>query len=508
MPAGTLCPCPHGSRNPGWSDDADEWITGEVVDRLPGDLPDDTVLVGIIDTGIALGHRAFRRANGSSRVISAWQQTALYRNQPYLPFGEEWYAGDIDGRLRDHSRNRNPMDRLDEDGFNRAMRLVEPGRIRGHRDLDHRAAHGTHVMDIAAGFDPSHPDADRVRMIVVNLPTQYLHGSAGNFLSYFAAYAVERVFHMAEALWTKNNPSKPGGAYPLAVNLAYGMMAGPKDGAMPLERLIAREVQVYQQKAPTSFCMPSGNENLARGVARDIALPAKAWSPVLPWRIQPSDRTSNYLEFWIYASSGSAGEDLDKYRFHISAPNGASFEVDAARDGHYHDLPEIGARLYCRVQRVGGRARALQFILATAPTLVVDAEGARRVSPAGLWRIRVLAPREAGMVVFVQSDQSATTHSNAGLRSYFDHEAYRPHLPSGRLRDSFSYPRTGASGGSRTRRCDGVTQGHPQCAGHGGQDQLDRWLPAERRSAGGLLGHECRAVPPARRAHPGRLSHR
>lgn len=212
MPAGTLCPCPHGSRNPGWSDDADEWITGEVVDRLPGDLPDDTVLVGIIDTGIALGHRAFRRANGSSRVISAWQQTALYRNQPYLPFGEEWYAGDIDGRLRDHSRNRNPMDRLDEDGFNRAMRLVEPGRIRGHRDLDHRAAHGTHVMDIAAGFDPSHPDADRVRMIVVNLPTQYLHGSAGNFLSYFAAYAVERVFHMAEALWTKNNPSKPGGA--------------------------------------------------------------------------------------------------------------------------------------------------------------------------------------------------------------------------------------------------------------------------------------------------------
>ena len=89
---GSRVPLPKDCVNPNWPKDEDDWETtpDEVVARLPT-LPDDTVIVGVIDTGVALGHRAFRFSEGASRVIASWQQTARFEHQGqrYLPFGEE-----------------------------------------------------------------------------------------------------------------------------------------------------------------------------------------------------------------------------------------------------------------------------------------------------------------------------------------------------------------------------------------------------------------------------------
>jgi hypothetical protein len=447
---GAAVPIPIGSENRYWDPVPDPEIVRvppDAIDRLPDDVSKGTVIVAVIDTGIALGHRAFRRANGTTRVISAWQQTALFQNQLYLPFGEEIYSGDINARLLDHSRNRNLMDRLDEDGFNRALRLVEPMRIRGHRDLDHRAAHGTHVMDLCAGCDPTSDEAKRIRMIVVNLPTQYLHGSAGNFLEYFAAFAVERVFAIAKALWEKNFPGEDGG-FPVALNLAYGMMAGPKDGSMPLESLIAANVHL-RGDLPTSVCMPAGNENLARAVAR-LKIKKNDWSTEIPWRTLPSDRTSNFLEFWFERREGSSDPPYEQYEFKITAPDGTQFHIKNPKDRHFHELADVGARLYCRVQDAesvqGGdvaTSKRLYFLLATAPTLSLGGDGAVQLSPAGLWTVRIFSPEATGLEIYVQSDQSGTFHSKAGLRSYFDDEDYVRHMPNGRVLDSFAYPYKG-----------------------------------------------------------------
>lgn len=445
---GSLVPLPKDSKNPHWPKDPDklpDWITPEVMDRLPDDVPNDAVIVGVIDTGVALGHRAFRLGNGETRVISAWQQTAEFHHQSadYLPFGDEWFAGDINGKLRDHSLNRNLNDRLDEDAFNRALRLVEPQRIRGHRDLDHRAAHGTHIMDIAAGGDPaSFADAERLRMIVVNLPTQYLHGYAGNFLEFFASYAVVRVFHLAEALWRKNNPERSGG-YPVALNFAYGMMGGPKDGSRMLEKLMDLFVTKRKESGlPTSICMPAGNENLAKSVARVQTRPDR-WSDPIPWRILPSDRTSNHLEFWSTVTTNSLKDDFDQYAFKITTPTGDHSEISAPRHGAYADLPGGFARLYCLLHPTEDDATHVHFMLAISPTLIIerDAERGAQVvaAPAGIWTIEVRSPRPSELTVYVQSDQSAKVQSNAGLRSYLDHSCYKPYLPNGRIRDTYSY---------------------------------------------------------------------
>lgn len=449
---GSLVPLPKDSKNPGWPEkpgDLPDWITPEVMERLPDDVPDDAVIVGVIDTGVALGHRAFRLDTGETRVIASWQQTAEFCHQSadYLPFGEEWFAGDINAKLLAHSRNGVLADRLDEDAFNRALRLVEPQRIRGHRDLDHRAAHGTHVMDIAAGGDPaSFADADRLRMIVVNLPTQYLHGYAGNFLEFFAGYAVVRVFHLAEALWKKKDPNRPGG-YPVALNLAYGMMGGPKDGSRMLEKLMDLFVtQRAKIGLPTSICMPVGNENLARAVAR-VQTGPDCWSKTIPWRVLPSDRTSNHLEFWFTVTTKCPEDDLDQYTFQITTPTGDDYEIAGPRHGAYADLPGGFARLYCLLHPNENDATHVHFMLATSPTLIIErdeerdaARGAQIIpAPAGVWKIKACSPRPSELTVYVQSDQSATVQSNAGLRSYLDHADYERYQPEGRVTDTYSY---------------------------------------------------------------------
>jgi hypothetical protein len=65
------------------------------------------------------------------------------------------------------------------------------------------------------------------------------------------------------------------------------------------------------------------------------------------------------------------------------------------------------------------------------------------LSPAGLWTIQIFSPETTWLEIYVQSDQSGTLHSKAGLRSYFDHKCYERHMPDGRVRDSFAYPYEG-----------------------------------------------------------------
>lgn len=108
----------------------------------PADLPtvdDDTVLVGVIDTGIALGHDRFCNADGSSRVLAAWQMTHAH-SQSHLPFGRELYRGDIDAALTQHRT----AGHLDQGGFDRALGLVDLDSPLGSRELlGPPFAHGT-----------------------------------------------------------------------------------------------------------------------------------------------------------------------------------------------------------------------------------------------------------------------------------------------------------------------------------------------------------------------------
>lgn len=448
---GASVPLPLWSGNP---NRPKTWSTAKTSGKLT-EVPDDTVLVGIVDTGISLSNARFRMEDGRTRFIASWQQSAPFRGQTDLPCGHELYQGDIQAKL-DQYGPPGRLDCIDEIAFNRDLCLTEPTKPGAQRDLEMAAAHGTHVLDLAAGLDPCGDMkdlADRLRLISVNLPAQYAHGTAGAFLPYFAVYAVDRILHLADALWERNNPGQAGG-YPLVINFSYGMMAGPKDGShifeSALKEILSQRSSSFASRGvkspPVRLIMPAGNDNLSRGAAsivlgkegheHDFSGKAARETITLPWRIKPGDATANFLEIWTDASPKKVLDQVrQKMKISITPPGSDTLWLRPLEFNTYQDLGDFG-RVYVR-RTLTGRGHRLALLVCVAPTTLDVA--CAPLAPAGLWTIKVAYDGEpVDTTFFIQSDQSAVRGSKSGRRSYFDHSKYRTHLVNGAQADTFS----------------------------------------------------------------------
>jgi hypothetical protein len=423
----------------------------------PADLPrvaSDTVIVGIVDSGVALGHSRFRRADGKTRVLAAWQQDAPHRGQPYLPFGHELYQKDIDRLIGRHTTD-GPSPQLVEEDFNRAAALVDfTDPLRG-RDLAGRASHGTFVADIAAGASPDLAD-ERIGLMVVNVPNRATINNSGVFLDYFSLYAIIRIADLADQLWQKSTGGTVGSdgvrGFPIVVNLSFGKNAGSKDGddyfASAIHRLNAERLEAGRSKV--QVVIPVGNHNLEQGNAELRVAPGS--SAGIGLRILPEDQSSNYLEIW---SDWLPNPDRKAARMvenpiavAITPPGGtgvapaagAHRQVRSFRNGN--GGPDT-ARLYCGVKMAADRlSYRIWYVFAAAPT--IDHVGIDRGCPAGRWEITVASTLAGGMPtrVFlgVQTDQSTRPYARTGLLPRLVHPDYERYRADGRLRDSHAYP--------------------------------------------------------------------
>lgn len=136
------------------------------------------VLVGIVDTGIDIHHAAFRKPNGSTRIIAVWDQDAPNQNSP------------------------EPFDY----GYECKRRDIESGAC----TISDAIGHGTHVAGIAAGLKGVAPEAD---IAVVRSDTFTRIADAVLYLTNLA---------------DKRDQS-------LAINLSVGGQYGAHNGKTPLE---------------------------------------------------------------------------------------------------------------------------------------------------------------------------------------------------------------------------------------------------------------------------------
>ncbi|MGN0398888.1 MAG: S8 family peptidase [Blautia sp.] len=72
------------------------------VQNLPAlELKGQNTLIGFIDTGIDYTHPAFRRADGSSRILGIWDQTIQTGTTPFdIPYGSAYSQEDIDRAIQ------------------------------------------------------------------------------------------------------------------------------------------------------------------------------------------------------------------------------------------------------------------------------------------------------------------------------------------------------------------------------------------------------------------------
>lgn len=253
------------------------------------------VIVGIIDSGIDYQHPAFRRADGSTRILAIWDQRLQPVAGEHRPtgftFGVEYQAADIDA----------------------ALASAVPLTLVRHKDLriPNDGFHGTHVAGIAAGngrpfsagqasgvFVGVAPDAD---IAVVANTRGRAQNERGLGDSADTLDAVQYILNLAAAH-----------GRPVVINQSQGDNVGPHDGTSLLEVGIANLMG-----GPGRVVVKSaGNEGELNRHAQGRLTPGA--SQKVKVRV-PDDVTQVVVDLWYPGS--------DRISLTISPPNGAQSAV-------------------------------------------------------------------------------------------------------------------------------------------------------------------------------------
>lgn len=257
-------------------------------------LSGDGVLIAVIDSGIDYARREFRTEDGSTRILSLWDQTAASGQPPAGFFlGSEYSEAQINMALAAST----PTEK---------MQLVPSIDVSGH---------GTAVAGIAAGYSPESTSegtyryeglAPNSKLLIVKLGLP----SEGGFprtteIMRGVTYAIRKALELG---------------MPLVINLSFGNSYGSHDGSSLLERFLDNASEIGR----TVICVGSGNEGNSAGHAAGNALSSSATVD-----LAVADYESSLsVQLWTQYS--------DSYRIYLRSPGGTRHELPAGiQSGKY-----------------------------------------------------------------------------------------------------------------------------------------------------------------------------
>jgi phosphatidylserine/phosphatidylglycerophosphate/cardiolipin synthase-like enzyme len=308
---------------------------GRDIPRRPAGLPltGAGVVVGAVDWGLDIDHPNFKHPDGSTRLVALWDQRSPERRQPEAAPAGTGPAGTAPDSLGPDSLgpdslgpagtgldrtvpDRTVPDSAELDGtaaeppepygygtvhsrqqIDRALQTDHPFRTLGYHPADAdrgTGAHGTHVMDIAAGNGSTGPAgmAPGADLVFVHLADRGTGGLANLGDSVRLLEAVDFI-------------ARTAGERPWVVNLSMGRHGGPHDGTT----LVELALDELLSAAPGRFLAQSaGNYHRARTHATGTVGPGQR--AVLRFVTDPADTTPNELEIW-YAGGDEIAVSID-----------------------------------------------------------------------------------------------------------------------------------------------------------------------------------------------------
>ena len=269
-----------------------EACISQVTDREPF-LTGQGVLMAVLDSGVDISLSAFRNADGTTRILSLWDQAE----------GKEYDSRQINEAL--HRQERNIKGQGTESiGAGYFDSLLLPG-----WDI---TGHGTAVTAIAAGSavwpnrndglsDPPNSGyegiAPQASILFVKLGIADRNGFPRTTeIMRGVTYAIRKALTLS---------------MPLVINLSFGNCYGAHDGASLLERFLDNAAEIGR----TVICVGNGNEGNSAGHTAGNVRERK----VIELAVASFERSLS-IQLWKQYS--------DQYRIYLVAP-----------DGSYQELP-------------------------------------------------------------------------------------------------------------------------------------------------------------------------
>lgn len=379
-------------------------------------------IFAIIDDGLPFAHRHFRDASGTrTRVEFCWLQSAKAdQRQKSVLFGREYRREDIEKYIASHGD--------DEDALYHAAGATED--TEGLASLLGRhTTHGAHVMDLATGYAAERDEepAEEIRIIAVQLPNLLTMDTSGVGKDMYLLSAFHYVFDRADRIARGYEIERAR----LVVNFSYGYFGGSHDGQIDAEAAISHLIQTRRALVgPTALVLPAGNSFLDRMHARIPEEKLAGGEACLQWRLQPADRTPNYVELWFPEGFDPAGYKV-AMRDPSDAPRGSlpiGKRTGAAKrqNGHARSRAAI---IFDDNHPVGlisadhhGR-RQWRVLIVTAPS---EPRGRKRrgITP-GAWTIVITRngkakPLPQAIHCWIQRDTDPESFRSGARQSYFE----------------------------------------------------------------------------------------
>jgi hypothetical protein len=398
----------------------------------PAPATNQRVVVAVIDQGIAFASDRFTDANGCTRIAFLWQQAFLGQTVPgpsssfTTAPGVELTATAINA-ARTSARAIGAGDDWIYTKFGGVDFSVE-----GYKPLAQRRAHGTHVLDLAAGnldlvAGLANPPPHTI--IAVDMPEDAVGDPAGSTLSVHAAWGLLYVMSRAELM-----RNKPNETLAVVANLSYGPHEGSHDGMDLFERFMDQLVNAYSTSlTPLKIVLAAGNFKQSRIHA---APPAGAGGPPpLQWRLQPGSLSPSMMEVWL-SRNLTAGESVT-----LQPPTGTPITVAPGIPRAKFPAGALPGAIqysatYIRQKTIPslGNVRRAHVVLAIARTAVDPSStwGAPTVE-SGIWTVQVNA-RGVQLKAWIKRSDTQFGRRAKGRQSYFDDAAYERFAKSGPAR--------------------------------------------------------------------------
>ncbi len=386
-------------------------------------IPNGPIIIATIDDGIAIANHRFRATASTTRVKHFLDLALVGAPTASNPvddlLGRSWSGYEIEKLLNQ-----------DEEQVYRALGLIDPGQ--GLRQpLRAAITHGTHVLDLAAGYDYSRTEgaktAGRRPIITVQMPTQVGENRSDTWLPQSIKHALDWILVKADEVSAALSPETKK-RLPLIVNGSFDSMAGPQDGCSDIERRITQFVETYRGGGHPELCtfvLSAGNSLQLRSTAQ-MNIPAGEVCQIA-WRVQPDDKTPSFVEIWL-PEVKEGGEKLQQVEVSLIPPRDGPLKNNPSRLNEAVEWwigRHVAACLYHqRFARPGGSRE--RITIAIRPT--ADDQVGALIVPSGLWQIEVknvMTQTLRDIDLRVHRDDVGMFAHTGARQSYFDDPNYQ-----------------------------------------------------------------------------------